>query len=264
MIEHCDFERADLGRSLTTAVLRPDLIVKLPGGKNVVVDAKVPARGVPDALEAEDEDERARAPRGLRAPRARPPHEARRQVATGQLLATRPSSSCCSCPSEAFHRRARAGARPDRGRRRRQRADRHAHLADRAAEAWSRTAGARRRIAESARARSAELGPPALRARSPRWLGDHFAKLGRAARRLRAGLQRHGRHRSRRRCWSARGSSPSTASESRQGDRRRRRRSRRRCARCRRPSWSTATSSTTTTSRRCRDSLLSDCLGSAR
>lgn len=58
MIEHCDFEQqssadTDDGR------VRPDLIVKLPGGMNVVVDAKVPLEAYLKALEAEDDDERA-------------------------------------------------------------------------------------------------------------------------------------------------------------------------------------------------------------
>ena len=58
MIEHCDFEQqssadTDDGR------VRPDLIVKLPGGMNVVVDAKVPLEAYLNALETEDDDERA-------------------------------------------------------------------------------------------------------------------------------------------------------------------------------------------------------------
>ncbi len=57
MIERCDFDEqvssdADSGR------LRPDLVVHLPGGKNVVVDAKVPLQAFLDANEAEDEDVR--------------------------------------------------------------------------------------------------------------------------------------------------------------------------------------------------------------
>ena len=58
MIEHCDFEQqasadTDDGR------VRPDLVVKLPGGMNVVVDAKVPLEAYLKALEAEDDDARA-------------------------------------------------------------------------------------------------------------------------------------------------------------------------------------------------------------
>ncbi len=54
MLEHCDFDEqvtsdADSGR------LRPDMVVHLPGGKNVAVDAKVPMQAFLDANEADDE-----------------------------------------------------------------------------------------------------------------------------------------------------------------------------------------------------------------
>jgi DNA recombination protein RmuC len=41
-------------------VQRPDLVVSLPGGKHVVVDAKAPLQGVLDAYSARDEEERER------------------------------------------------------------------------------------------------------------------------------------------------------------------------------------------------------------
>ncbi len=57
MVRHCDFvEQASLGGA--EATLRPDLIVSMPGGKHVVVDAKAPLQSVLDAYEARDEDER--------------------------------------------------------------------------------------------------------------------------------------------------------------------------------------------------------------
>ena len=43
MLRHCDFaEQSSMGGDEVT--LRPDLIVSLPGGKKVVVDAKAPCR----------------------------------------------------------------------------------------------------------------------------------------------------------------------------------------------------------------------------
>jgi DNA recombination protein RmuC len=59
MVRHCDFvEQSSLTREDST--LRPDLIVSMPGGKHVVVDAKAPLQGVLDAYEARDEEERER------------------------------------------------------------------------------------------------------------------------------------------------------------------------------------------------------------
>ena len=57
MLRHCDFvEQSQL--SGDASVLRPDLIVRMPGGKQVVVDAKAPLQGVLDAYEARDEQAR--------------------------------------------------------------------------------------------------------------------------------------------------------------------------------------------------------------
>jgi DNA recombination protein RmuC len=57
-VRHCDFvEQSSLGGGDDT-ILRPDLIVSMPGGKHVVVDAKAPLQGVLDAYAARDEQER--------------------------------------------------------------------------------------------------------------------------------------------------------------------------------------------------------------
>ena len=59
MVRHCDFiEQSSMTRE--DLALRPDLIVSMPGGKHVVVDAKAPLQGVLDAYEARDEEERER------------------------------------------------------------------------------------------------------------------------------------------------------------------------------------------------------------
>jgi DNA recombination protein RmuC len=59
MVRHCDFqEQGSIAGDETT--LRPDLIIRLPGGKHVIVDAKAPLQGVLDAYEAPAEEDRLR------------------------------------------------------------------------------------------------------------------------------------------------------------------------------------------------------------
>jgi DNA recombination protein RmuC len=59
MLEHCDFTtqhsvNGDDGK------LRPDMIVRLPGGKSIVVDAKTPATAVLEAVNCADDEQRRR------------------------------------------------------------------------------------------------------------------------------------------------------------------------------------------------------------
>jgi DNA recombination protein RmuC len=54
MIDHCDFHE-QVSVSTADGRLRPDLVVNLPGGKSVVVDAKAPLQAYLEAHEATDE-----------------------------------------------------------------------------------------------------------------------------------------------------------------------------------------------------------------
>jgi len=59
LVEHCDFEVQTSIRDADGLLLRPDLVVRLPGGKQVVVDSKVSLDAYLDALEADDPTARA-------------------------------------------------------------------------------------------------------------------------------------------------------------------------------------------------------------
>ena len=57
MLEHCDFE-TQAHVATEDGRLRPDLIVKLPGSKTVVVDSKFAGQAYLESLSARDDDER--------------------------------------------------------------------------------------------------------------------------------------------------------------------------------------------------------------
>jgi DNA recombination protein RmuC len=59
MLQHCDFVEQPTA-STPDGTLRPDVVVRLAGGKNIVIDAKVPLEALLDALQTDDEDERQR------------------------------------------------------------------------------------------------------------------------------------------------------------------------------------------------------------
>lgn len=55
MLDHCDFTEQE-SRTTEDGRFRPDLIVRLPGGKQIIVDSKAPVDAYLHAVEAESED----------------------------------------------------------------------------------------------------------------------------------------------------------------------------------------------------------------
>ena len=86
MLEHCDFDE-QVSTNTEDGRLRPDMIVHVPGGGEIVVDAKVPLDAFLKLIDADDDEARATLPGGPRPPAA---HPCRPAVQEGVLEAVRP------------------------------------------------------------------------------------------------------------------------------------------------------------------------------
>jgi DNA recombination protein RmuC len=58
MLDQCDFTEQTTVRDADNGRLRPDLVVRLPGGRSIVVDAKVSLHAYLEALETDDPEQR--------------------------------------------------------------------------------------------------------------------------------------------------------------------------------------------------------------
>ena len=57
MLNHCDFYEQKVEKS-DDQIMRPDLIIRLPGGKQIIVDAKAPFEAFLEANQTEDQDKK--------------------------------------------------------------------------------------------------------------------------------------------------------------------------------------------------------------
>ncbi len=58
MLQYCDFIEQASVHTDGQGIMRPDMIIRLPGGRNVVIDAKAPLQAYLEAVEAVDEQEK--------------------------------------------------------------------------------------------------------------------------------------------------------------------------------------------------------------
>ena len=99
MLEHCDFVTQASTRDGEGDLLRPDLVVRIPGGKSVVVDAKVPLAGLPRRVRDGRRGRATRPARRTRAPGARPHDQALGEGVLAAVHACARTSSSCSSPT---------------------------------------------------------------------------------------------------------------------------------------------------------------------
>jgi DNA recombination protein RmuC len=98
MLEHCDFTQQETVNG-EDGRLRPDMIVRLPNGRSIVVDSKAPLQAYLEAVEAQDDATRTERLRQHAQQIRTHIRKLSEKAYWDRLEMRRPSSSCCSCPA---------------------------------------------------------------------------------------------------------------------------------------------------------------------
>jgi DNA recombination protein RmuC len=106
MIEHCDFDEQRSTTDVDGNVLRPDVIVRLPGDKQVVIDSKVPLVAYLDAVREDLGDDERRAKLADHARQVRDHIQRLGQKAYWRQLPATPEFVVMFLPDESFLRAA--------------------------------------------------------------------------------------------------------------------------------------------------------------
>jgi DNA recombination protein RmuC len=106
MLEHCDFEEQRTHTDGDGNTLRPDVIVKLPGDKQVVIDSKVPLVAYLDAVREDATDDERRASFANHARQVRDHVHKLGQKAYWRQLPSTPEFVVMFLPDESFLRAA--------------------------------------------------------------------------------------------------------------------------------------------------------------
>lgn len=102
MLARVDFDTQVVGRTADGAGVRPDLVVNLPGGKHVVVDAKAPLAAFLEASEAADDPQRQAAAAAQHARSLRGHVDALAAKEYWTAFEPSPEVVVCFVPGEAF------------------------------------------------------------------------------------------------------------------------------------------------------------------
>ncbi len=158
MLQYCDFVEQETFATEDSRI-RPDVIVRLPGNRTIVVDSKVPFDAFYESISTTDEEVRASQTEGSRATGKNTHHDAQPQVVLGNSATDAGVCVAVSSRRNVLQCRARKRSEVDRRRRQPGRDHRHADDADRVAESGlvrlaSGADGGERAGSEQARAES--------------------------------------------------------------------------------------------------------------